>query len=492
MRFWRSRRTGTIPLGTYRYSLLPRTLSLSGEEVQSHIHVQGRTGSGKSRWLAGFYVNLLKAGYSATLIDPHGDLARLVLSQLVADGYFDEEGSYDKLLYLDIPGAASRNRYLRFNCLKQPYDTHTTTRLMLEALRRAFPSLSANGSHASPAFEQIVTAGVHVLIENGLPFPMLRPLLLPRLKEWRDGLLQRVPDRMIQSFFHDEFDQWDTKLRDTLEGSTLRRLFLLLYNPVLRYALAAHDNVLNYRSIIQQNRSLIVNLAVNDPDSKHLLGCLMTVFAEQGAKSRSDLRKEERAGTHFIILDEFQTFVAQSREALSDMLSQTRKFNTFVVLSHQTREQIPEDMRSGLQNVEVDVTFRTGREDAEHQAKVVGKIDPLAVKHLVTNEEAAKRSHPAFYSLPEQWEHWTEQIVRLPKRVAFVKHPNGSVTKVRSPHMPDPVCDPGKLSAVEEHYLRTCFTTSRGIEPDEQAEEMTIWERERAVTPLRRWIELTD
>ena len=131
MRFWRSRRTSSIPLGTYKRAFLPATLSLSGDEAQSHIHVQGRTGSGKSRWLAGFYVNVLKAGYSATLIDPHGDLARLVLSQLVADGYFDREGAFERLLYLDIPGAAARNRYLRFNCLKQPYDTHTTTRLVL-------------------------------------------------------------------------------------------------------------------------------------------------------------------------------------------------------------------------------------------------------------------------------------------------------------------------------------------------------------------------
>ncbi len=489
MRFRRS--APKIPLGTYKRALFPRTLSLSGDEVQSHIHVQGRTGSGKSRWLAGFYVNLLKAGYSATLIDPHGDLSRLVLSRLVADGYFDRDEAYEKVLYLDIPAAARRHRYLRFNCLRQPYDTHTTTRLMLEALRRAFPSLSANGSHASPAFEQIVTAGTHVLIENGLPFPLLRPLLLPRLKDWRDRLLTRVDDRMIRSFFHDEFDQWDNRLRDTLEGSTMRRLFLLLYNPVLRYALAAPDNLLNYRDIIQHNRSMIVNLAVHDPDSKHLLGCLMTVFAEQGAKSRADMRKEDRLGTHFVILDEFQSFVSQSHEALSDMLSQTRKFNTFVVLSHQTREQIPEHMRSGLQNVEVDITFRTGREDAEHQAKVVGQVDPLSVKHLVQNDQAAQKSHPAFYSLPEQWEQHVQRIMRLPKRTALVKHPNGSVTKVRSPDMPDPLVDPRKLAAVEDHYLKACFTTQRGSEPDETPVEETIWEEATHRAPLARWEELS-
>ena len=97
-------------------------LFLDGQDTKSHMHVMGKSGSGKSRWLAGFYVNLLKAGFSATLIDPHGDLARLVLAQLAAEGYFDQEDAYERLLYLDIPTAAKANRYLNFNCLKQPYD----------------------------------------------------------------------------------------------------------------------------------------------------------------------------------------------------------------------------------------------------------------------------------------------------------------------------------------------------------------------------------
>jgi hypothetical protein len=43
------------------------------------------------------------------------------------------------------------------------------------------------------------------------------------------------------------------------------------------------------------------------------------------------------------------------------MLSETCKFNLFAVLSHQTLDQVPDRMRSGLQHVEVDITFRTGR-----------------------------------------------------------------------------------------------------------------------------------
>jgi hypothetical protein len=445
--------TQSIPLGTYGSALFRRWLRLDGQDTKSHLHVMGKSGSGKSRWLAGFYVNLLKAGFSATLIDPHGDLARLVLAQLVADGYFEQDDAYRRLLYLDIPKAAKAGRYLNFNCLEQPYDAHTTTRLTLEALRRAFPELDRNAGNAAPAFEQIVTAGTHVLVENGLPFSELRRVLLE--KSYREQLLQHVTDPLIADYFHTEFDAYDKGERLHLVGSTLRRLFLLLYAPVVRFALSAPKNDLEYRAILQANRSLIVNLAIQDPDAKRLLGCLLTVFAEQGAKSRADLAAAGRTGAHYVIVDECQLFVSNSSAALNEMLSQTRKFGMFVVLSHQTRDQIPERMWGALQNVEVDITFRTGREDAERQAKVVGSVDPDAIKHEV--KEGQERSHPAFYSLPEQWEGWTQQVTGLKKRFAFVKHPSGQTVKIQSLPLPDPVVDPARLARIEEHYLASCF-----------------------------------
>lgn len=471
--------TQSIPLGTYGSALFRRRLRLTGEDTRSHMHVMGKSGSGKSRWLAGFYVNLLKAGFSATLLDPHGDLARLVLAQLVADGYFDRDGATEQLLYLDVPRAASEGRYLNFNCLQQPYDTHTTTRLTLEAMRRAFPELDRNAGNAAPAFEQIVTAGTHVLVDNQLPLSELRSVLLE--KERRDWLLQRVADPLIQEFFLGEFDAYDKGERLSLLGSTLRRLFLLLYAPVVRFALSAEENQLEYRSILNSNRSLIVNLAIQDPDAKRLLGCLLTVYAEQGAKSRADLAAGERFGTHYLVVDECQIFLSNASAALNEMLSQTRKFGMFVVLSHQTRDQIPERMWGALQNVEVDITFRTGREDAEHQAKVVGSVDPHAVKHEV--EEGQERSHPTFYSLPEQWEGWTQQVTALKKRFAFVKHPSGQVVKMQSLPLPDPVVDPARLAAIEAHYLQTCF---RHV-PLRRVPEAVVFARRQPTRP--RWEE---
>src|SRR3954454_7865557 len=108
-------------------------------------------------------------------------------------------------------------------------------------------------------------------------------------------------------------------------------------------------------------------------------------------------------------------------------------------------------------NVEVDITFRTGRVAAARQAKVVGSVDPDAVKHEV--KVVQERSHPAFYSLPEQWEGWTQQVTGLKKRFAFVKHPSGQTVKIQSLPLPDPVVDPTRLARIEQHYLDTCFRT---------------------------------
>ena len=67
------------------------------------MHVLGKTGSGKSYFLAGLFLAMHEAGMPVTLIDPHGDLAELVLTHLVQRGEFAHRAAYDRLIYLDLP-----------------------------------------------------------------------------------------------------------------------------------------------------------------------------------------------------------------------------------------------------------------------------------------------------------------------------------------------------------------------------------------------------
>src|SRR3954463_11036259 len=113
----------TIPLGTKRFLWLGRrTLRITRRHARAHMHVLGKTGSGKSYFLAGLFLAFYEAGMPVTLIDPHGDLAELVLAHLTAAGAFAAPETFERLASLDVPAAAAEGRYLPFNSLAQPYD----------------------------------------------------------------------------------------------------------------------------------------------------------------------------------------------------------------------------------------------------------------------------------------------------------------------------------------------------------------------------------
>src|SRR3954466_7456008 len=105
-----------ILLGTKQlFYFLTRKLHITRQEARAHMHVLGKTGSGKSYFLAGLFLSFHQAGMPVTLIDPHGDLAELVLAQLAERDVFSDPSVYERLVYLDVPAAAAAGRYLPFN-----------------------------------------------------------------------------------------------------------------------------------------------------------------------------------------------------------------------------------------------------------------------------------------------------------------------------------------------------------------------------------------
>src|SRR3954447_19014258 len=91
-----------LPFGTQRFMVLgQRTLRISQQQARAHMHILGKTGSGKSYFLAGLFLAMHDLGMPVTLLDPHGDLAELILKQLVARGQYDDSQSFERLIYLD-------------------------------------------------------------------------------------------------------------------------------------------------------------------------------------------------------------------------------------------------------------------------------------------------------------------------------------------------------------------------------------------------------
>jgi hypothetical protein len=455
MRLWD--REPTIPLGTQRYLFfLRKMLRISTQQAQAHMHVLGKTGSGKSYFLAGLFLAMHDAGMPATLIDPHGDLAELVLTHLVQRGEFAHRSAYERLLYLDLPAAARVGRYLPFNYLKQPYDDSAMAELVAEACRRAWPELA----QGAPTFENILKHSVIVLRQYGQPLTKLADLLVD--KSFREQLLRNVTDEQVLRFFHLRMDNWG---RDEahMKESTLNRADLLTLSPVLRHSLGSSDNRLSFRELIDSGRSLIVNLALPHHDARHLFGCLLTVGMESAALARAD--NLTARVPHHLVIDEFSQFMAQSETALTRMLSETRKYQLFCVMAHQNWTQASERLKGALQNVGIEMILKSGRMDAEYSARILGSVDPMHVKHLVEDDKAEERSHPAYLSLPEQWEKQIQAIQMLGIGQAFIRLPDDSVHTVKMATLPQVTVSKEAVDIVRYRYLERYFESIDAAQP---------------------------
>lgn len=463
MRSWFRAPVPSLTLGTHGPFFWRQSLRVPISVVNCHAHIIGKTGSGKSNFLAWMFLSLFRSGQAVTLIDPHGDLSQLILSQLVSDGFFDTPEAFKKLIYLDIPQARRANRYLPFNVLNQPYEDDEIAGFVANACKRAWPELA----RGAPTFENILKHSIMVLHANKLPLAALSPLLTNT--SYRELLLRNVRDPQVVRFFKDRMDQWG-KEAPLMKESTLNRADLLTFSKVLRFSLSQRENALDFRSLIEQNTSCIINLHLQDDDTRRLFGCLLTVSMEQAALSRADVPEQERQNTHHLLIDEFSQFTEQSQTSATRMLSETRKYNLFFWMAHQNWTQADAQLKGALQNVGFEVVMKVGRHDAEYSAPILGfSVRPEQIKHEVADEAAANRSHPTFYSLAEQWEKHIQALQKLTRGQAWMRLPDDRVVKVLTPHVPNRLVDPNGLAAVQERYLSMYFRKPEATQPSPEA-----------------------
>jgi hypothetical protein len=251
---------------------LPLNIRLS--QANTHWHIIGTSGSGKSFFLAQLFLSLLKQGSPVTLIDPHGDLAKLVLTHLVGQGKYKDKAAYKRILYLDLPAAEQQGRFLPFNPLLQELPTHTIASNFKEAMHRAFPELSQGAA----IFDTLLPRALRVLLANNLPITELEPFLWD--EAFRSELLVKLSTQdaaTITNYFQNVYAELRRSEQITYAGSVLRRAALLTDLPVLRYSFAQPENRLPFRKIMDSGQSVIINLALRELEASRLLGCLITV-----------------------------------------------------------------------------------------------------------------------------------------------------------------------------------------------------------------------
>lgn len=405
------------------WRLLPEKVTAPSPSPAYHSLCLGSTGVGKSRLLASVFLQHHLAGGAVGLVDPHGDLSRHILETLAARGDFDRPGAFERLVYLPFTPAAVP----AFNVLAQSHLTpHDIALSTLDALVRVWPDLEE-----APLLRTLFLSAALTLRANDLPLTDLSTLLLD--SAFRQAALSSVRDPLVQQTFA-YFDA-TSRGRPTMAGSTLRRLFLLSFSPLLHTALSQPDNVFDIRRRMDEGTSVIVDLGgVPDAVTRRLLGALVLTQIEQAALSRATL--PEAARTPWLCLvDEWPVVASRHPGTLASLLDQARKYGLSLWLVGQGTSQFGGSRLAGaIENCRLRILFRLGADSARAMARQMP----------VVGDDGPGRAHAAY----------AQRLQALPARHALVSSGTRAPQEVRVLDVPDVHGSPDRLAAVLAEYHR--------------------------------------
>lgn len=347
-----------IPLGLrHTYGGFTTPYQFPVESLLRHVHVLGKTGTGKSTLLKSFIAGLIESGHGVGVLDPHGDLAEWVLDivpqerlhDVVYLDFSEEDFAPALSLVSDAIPAASRPR-------------------VASALLSAFRHIWSESW--GPRLEYILYHALRVLLDC----QNVSLIALPRLltdDAFREWAVKQCHDPFIRAFWSNEFDAWDKRFRAEAIAPIQNKLGQLASIPALRLSLGQVRMKVNFREVLDQSRILVVNLSKGQigDDASRLLGALLTSMLSAAAMERAMMDEGSRR-EFVLVVDEAHCFLS---DALASMLSETRKFGLGLVLAHQFIGQLSPAVRDAvLGNCGSLFAFRVSGEDAETLAANFG------------------------------------------------------------------------------------------------------------------------
>lgn len=290
----------------------------------------------------------IRAGRGLAVIDPHGDLATRIVAKVPAS-------RSDDLVYLNAP---DQRLPFGYNPLRRVHPDRIP--LAASGLLEVFKKLWADAWGVR--MEHVLRQSLYALLEYGeATLPDVLRMLTD--KTFRREVLEHVKNEQVRTFWTEEFPNYNPRYRQEAISPIQNKIGAFLADPKLLRMFTSAPIDLHFRTLMDEGRILIVNLARGrlGEDSANLLGALLVTTLSLAAFSRADAPEASRRD-YFIYIDEFQTFTTLS---VATMVSELRKYRVGLVLANQNLHQLPLDVRHAvLGNVGTLVSFRVGPEDA--------------------------------------------------------------------------------------------------------------------------------
>lgn len=358
---------GAVKLGQVRFREDDRFVGIARDDRRRHVHVIGRTGTGKTTMVLNMVHADLQAGHGLAVVDPHGDLA-VEIARLVPNHRTNEVILFD---------AADPNFAISFN----PLACHHPSRLdqVTSGVVSAFKKLHDSWG---PRLENTLRNAVFATVEQSGTFLSLLQLLTD--EAYRERTVPRIQDEVVRTFWMQEFAGWTKAYRTEAVAAITNKIQPFLTNRCIRAIVSQAGPSLDLRQVMDEGKVLIVNLSKGrlGEDNAALLGAFLVTSIQQAAMTRADVPEDERRD-FYLYIDEFQNFITTSFESI---LSEARKYRLNLTVSHQYRAQLNEATASAIAgNVGSIIAFAVGNEDAEWLATAIAKYPGQLTAADMTN-----------------------------------------------------------------------------------------------------------
>jgi hypothetical protein len=339
-----------------------------------HLWVLGKTGSGKSTLLLNMIAQDLAGGRGFALLDPHGDLVRDALALVPSH----------RVNHIVLFEPEDAEHPVSFNPFRQarkegPADAALLASTLVSVFKKQW------SESWGPRLEHILRNAILAVAND----PRATLLFLYRFlteDELRSQVVSKLEDPVVHRFWTREFPSYGDNLRGEALSPVLNKLGSFIANPLIRSILAQEGSRVDLVELMNDGKVLLANLSTGaiGEDASLLLGGLLLSTIQLSAMARGT-----STPPFFLYVDEFQRFAT---DALSTLLSESRKFGVGVVLAHQYLGQLPENLRGAvLGNVGSIVLFRLGAEDAEVLgAEVFPVFNPSDLQELPERQAAVR------------------------------------------------------------------------------------------------------
>lgn len=307
----------------FQYDDVSRGGAAYGVSTRYRIHtaVFGLVGSGKSSILKLLILQNIRRNQGFMIIDPHGELARDILSVIPAS-------RHDDVVYINPASLYRFGRVVRINPLE--VENEDERYLVVMTFVNALYNLYKNSW--GPRLETILRNAANALVETRYnSLGNLSGMITDQ--DTRRMILEEVSSKNVRHFWSDIYEK--QYARDA-GSAAYNKIDKILTTPAINAMFDTTKSSIRFADIIERNRMLIIDLSTGASDDvASFVGTILLNMLYVQAKKRLDLRSGDvvRSRPFFVYVDEAHLF---SNSTMSEMLRALRKFGVRMTIATQT------------------------------------------------------------------------------------------------------------------------------------------------------------